>query len=83
MIEEYDREIGRVKEENSQLRYQKEISERDYQSVMLENNSLMSKLENLENIFVGGQASKGNQEGPGKASKVRACNKKVAGSGKF
>lgn len=62
-----------MKEENAQLRYQKEISERDYQSVMTENNSLMSKLENLENIFVGGQNIKGNGEASGShvASKVR------------
>ena len=50
--------MERVKEENVQLRYQKELSERDYQGVMLENNSLMSKLENLENIFVGAPIQK-------------------------
>jgi hypothetical protein len=48
----------RIKEENVQLRYQKEISERDYQSVMLENTGLISKLENLENIFVGAPVQK-------------------------
>ncbi len=53
MLAEYESEIQRVKEENGQLRYQKELSERDYQNVMIENNGLMSKLENLENIFVG------------------------------
>lgn len=41
-----------------QLRYQKELSERDYQSVMTENNGLISKLENLENIFVGAPIKK-------------------------
>ncbi len=58
LLEEYEREISRIKEENAQLRYQKELSERDYQSVMLENNGLMSKLENLENIFVGAPIQK-------------------------
>lgn len=52
-IEEYERELIRIKEENAQLRYQKELSERNYQNVMMENTGLMSKLENLENIFVG------------------------------
>ena len=50
--------MARVKEENGQLRYQKEVSERDYHGVMLENNSLISKLENLENIFVGAPIQK-------------------------
>lgn len=47
-----------MREENVQLRYQKELSERDYQSVMLENNGLISKLENLESIFVGAPVHK-------------------------
>ena len=68
--------MQRIREENAQLRYQKELSERDYQNVMLDNNSLMSKLENLENIFVGA-SNRGTHEpgiGPGKyeTSKVLA-----------
>ncbi len=50
--------MARLKEENSQLRYQKEVSERDYHSVMQENEGLMTKLENLENIFVGAPIQK-------------------------
>ena len=50
--------MARVKEENAQLRYQKEVSVRDYQSVMAENNSLNFKLENLESIFVGASIKK-------------------------
>eukprot|EP00826_Nyctotherus_ovalis_P044696 TRINITY_DN4846_c0_g1_i18.p2 TRINITY_DN4846_c0_g1~~TRINITY_DN4846_c0_g1_i18.p2 ORF type:complete len:190 (-),score=35.62 TRINITY_DN4846_c0_g1_i18:63-632(-) len=57
-IEEYEKELRRIKEENVQLRYQKELSERDYQNVMMENNGLVSKLENLENIFVGAPIQK-------------------------
>lgn len=45
--------MKRIREENVQLRYQKELAERDCQNVMMENNGLVSKLENLENIFVG------------------------------
>ena len=59
-MEEYEHELSRVREENAQLRYQKEVSERDYQGVMLENNGLVSKLENLENIFVGAPIQKAN-----------------------
>ena len=57
-IEECEKELKRIKEENVQLRYQKELSERDYQNVMVENNGLISKLENLENIFVGAPIQK-------------------------
>ena len=57
-MEEYDFEMTRIKEENSQLRYQKELRERDYESVMFENNTLLYKLDNLENIFVGTPISK-------------------------
>ena len=89
MLEEYEHELGRVREENSQLRYQKEVSERDYRGVMLENNSLLSKLENLENIFVGAPIEKMNGGPPGSkivteryvASKVLSyCLTELAGS---
>jgi kinesin family member 12 len=46
-------EIQRLRDENSQLRYQKELRERDFENVMFENNSLYGKLENLENVFIG------------------------------
>lgn len=53
MLSEYDGEIQRLRIENSQLRYQKELKERDLQNVMFENQTLYSKLENLENVFIG------------------------------
>ena len=53
MLKEFDNEIGRLRDENSQLRNQKDLMQRDYHSVMLENNSLHQKLENLENVFIG------------------------------
>lgn len=34
------------------MRFQKEIQEKDHDNVMFENNTLYSKLENLENIFI-------------------------------
>ena len=53
MLQEFEFEISRLREENAQLRYQKELNERDFESVMFENNTLYGKLENLENVFIG------------------------------
>jgi hypothetical protein len=53
MLNEFEFEIQRLREENSQLRYQKELRERDFENVMFENNTLYGKLENLENVFIG------------------------------
>ena len=53
MLQEFEFEIGRLREENSQLRYSKELMERDFENVMFENNTLYGKLENLENVFIG------------------------------
>jgi kinesin family protein 12 len=53
MLQEFEYELQRLREENSQLRYQKELKERDFENVMFENNTLFGKLENLENVFIG------------------------------
>ncbi len=53
MMQEYDLEVIRLKQENHQLRYQKELTKRDFENVLFENNTLNSKLENLENVFIG------------------------------
>jgi len=53
MLQEFEFEIQRLREENQQLRYQKELQERDFENVMFENNQLYGKLENLENVFIG------------------------------
>lgn len=53
MLQEFEFELQRLREENSQLRYQKELTERDFENVMFENNTLYGKLENLENVFIG------------------------------
>jgi hypothetical protein len=42
-----------LREENQQLRFHKDLKERDHENIMFENNTLYSKLENLENIFIG------------------------------
>jgi kinesin family protein 12 len=53
MLQEFEFEIQRLREENNQLRFAKELKERDFESVMFENNTLYGKLENLENVFIG------------------------------
>ena len=53
MLQEFEFEMQRLREENSQLRYQKDLRERDFENVMFENNTLYGKLENLENVFIG------------------------------
>lgn len=53
MLQEFDLETIRLRQENHQLRYQKELAKRDYENVLFENNTLNSKLENLENVFIG------------------------------
>lgn len=53
MLQEFDLEVIRLKQENHQLRYQKELTKRDYENILFENNTLNSKLENLENVFIG------------------------------
>lgn len=62
LMEEYQQDLQHLKEENAQLRYQKELAERDRNNVAFENNSLVQKLENLENIFVGAPIQKTGSE---------------------
>ena len=33
--------------------YVRDVREKDYENVMFENQTLLSKLENLENVFIG------------------------------
>ena len=46
--------MARLREENDQLRYGKEVRERDFENIMFENQTLYTKLDNLENVFIGG-----------------------------
>eukprot|EP00742_Colponemidia_sp_Colp-10_P003453 GILJ01003678.1.p1 GENE.GILJ01003678.1~~GILJ01003678.1.p1 ORF type:complete len:268 (-),score=57.42 GILJ01003678.1:169-972(-) len=54
IMKEYHAELGRLKSENKLLRGGKEMAERQYKAVMKENETLQSKLDNLEAVFVGG-----------------------------
>ena len=37
MMFEYNNEIARLRDENNQMRYQREVRERDFENVMFEN----------------------------------------------
>jgi len=60
MLQEFEFEITRLREENQQLRFQKDLREKDNENIVFENNTLYSKLENLENVFIGSSL---NREG--------------------
>lgn len=53
MFNEYEIELERLREENNQIRFAKDLRERDFENVMFENAQLQNKLENLENVFIG------------------------------
>ena len=53
MLSEYQKEIGRLRFQNNQLLMIKETKEREFENMMFENQTLYSKLENLENVFIG------------------------------
>lgn len=42
-----------MRQENNEIRWQKDLRERDFENVMFENAQLQNKLENLENVFIG------------------------------
>ena len=49
-----------MRQENAEIRYAKELKERDYENVIFENQSLYTKLDNLENVFIGAPLSRPN-----------------------
>ena len=53
LLNEYEAELERLREENNQIRFTKDLRERDFENVMFENAQLQNKLENLENVFIG------------------------------
>lgn len=53
LLREFEIELERLREENNQIRFAKDVRERDFENVMFENAQLQNKLENLENVFIG------------------------------
>ena len=64
LLQEYEIELERLREENNQIRFAKDLRERDFENVMFENAQLQNKLENLENVFIGSSI---NRQGPGQS----------------
>lgn len=52
-----DDELNMLRQENAQIRYQKELMNRELEVMMFENNTLNSKLGNLEKVFIGESVS--------------------------
>mmetsp|Transcript_23870 Transcript_23870/g.23789 ORF Transcript_23870/g.23789 Transcript_23870/m.23789 type:complete len:253 (-) Transcript_23870:7-765(-) len=52
-IQELDGELALLRQENAQMRYQRELMNREFETMMYENNGLYSKLANLEKVFIG------------------------------
>jgi len=59
LMTEYNYEITRLKNENEELRHARDLAEKNYHVLMNDNNALNLKLQNLENVFIGGPVQKG------------------------
>lgn len=53
MLQEYQSEIARLRHQTNQLLFHRDVREKDFENVMFENQTLINKLENLENVFIG------------------------------
>jgi hypothetical protein len=53
MLQEFEFDLHRLREENAQLRYNKEMGERKLEISMHQNQNMMNKLGNLEVVFIG------------------------------
>jgi kinesin family protein 12 len=58
LLDEYETELNKAKDENSQYRYKNELIEKQLESKTFDNNALLSKLDNLESVFVGSPVKK-------------------------
>ena len=65
-----------MRQENNEIRWQKDLRERDFENVMFENAQLQNKLENLENVFIGSAIQRGNT---GQKNGVRGGKKNEEG----
>lgn len=48
-----EHQLGQLRQENAQMRYQRELMNREFENKMYENNNLGQKLANLEKVFIG------------------------------
>ena len=52
MLTKFKSEVDRLKRENREMRARGSVAERNYRTVMVENERLSKKIEHLEEIFV-------------------------------
>lgn len=68
-LQQLEGQLGILRQENAQMRYQRELMNREFESMMYENNTLSSKLGNLEKVFIGESiSSEINQDHSGEDS---------------
>ena len=63
IITEYQFEIHRLMNENQELRTAQELVERNYCSIIADNTNIQSKLQNLEQVFLGDGNGGGKKKG--------------------
>eukprot|EP00825_Cyclidium_porcatum_P038331 TRINITY_DN4421_c0_g1_i4.p1 TRINITY_DN4421_c0_g1~~TRINITY_DN4421_c0_g1_i4.p1 ORF type:complete len:230 (+),score=45.51 TRINITY_DN4421_c0_g1_i4:124-813(+) len=68
IVQEYQLELYRIRQENDELRNGREVAEKNYHVVMNDNNALQIKLENLEKVFIGNPGNKGDGNNKNKMS---------------
>lgn len=61
-LSQLDHGLNVLRQENAQMRYQKELMNREFETMMYENSSLSSKLANLEKVFIGQSMSDTNDQ---------------------
>ena len=63
VISEFESEIARLKTINDNMKTEKDVTDKNYQIVLNDNHALHTKLENLENVFIGNPIPKGDSKG--------------------
>ena len=53
MMMEYQSEVIRLRNENQEMLFGREVQEQQFENLMFENQTLYQKLDNLENVFIG------------------------------
>lgn len=62
-LQEIESQLSLLRQENAQMRYQRELMTREFEGMMYENTNLNSKLANLEKVFIGESISSGMGNG--------------------
>lgn len=52
-LQQMESQLNLLRQENAQMRYQRELMGREFEGMLFENTQLLSKLSNLEKVFIG------------------------------